>query len=239
MRRVQNPNLEIIELAVTRLGALAEEMVFVGGCATGLLITDVAAPPIRVTRDVDTIVQVATLAEYLQLSDRLRQLGFREDTSEGAPLCRWITQGVILDVMPTDGSILGFSNRWYAQAVEHAVRMALPSGKSIRMVSAPYFLISKLEAFDGRGQGDYLMSHDIEDVVAVLDGRSELIDEVAAVDPRLVQVLAERFDGLLQARRFVESIPGHMPNDPISQGRVPLVVNRIKSLVKMPSLIGQ
>ncbi|WP_428605005.1 hypothetical protein [Sedimenticola sp.] len=187
MRRVQNPNLEIIELAVTRLGALAEEMVFVGGCATGLLITDVAAPPIRVTRDVDTIVQVATLAEYLQLSDRLRQLGFREDTSEGAPLCRWITQGVILDVMPTDGSILGFSNRWYAQAVEHAVRMALPSGKSIRMVSAPYFLISKLEAFDGRGQGDYLMSHDIEDVVAVLDGRSELIDEVAAVDPLLIR----------------------------------------------------
>ncbi len=58
MARQQNPNLEILMLALDRLGELADEMVFVGGCATGLLITDAAAPPIRVTRDVDAIVQV-------------------------------------------------------------------------------------------------------------------------------------------------------------------------------------
>lgn len=47
-----NPNLDILIRAVDQLGDLADDMVFVGGCATGLLITDQAAPPIRITKDV-------------------------------------------------------------------------------------------------------------------------------------------------------------------------------------------
>ena len=53
MARIQNPNLEKLMLAVDQLGQLADERVFLGGCATGLLITDPAAPPIRVTQYVD------------------------------------------------------------------------------------------------------------------------------------------------------------------------------------------
>ena len=102
MARPKNPNLEILRLTVAQLGELADEFVFVGGCATGLLITDPAAPPIRVTRDVDAIVQVASRAEYYHLSKRLRARGFQEDTTAGAPLCRWRSDQLILDVMPTD-----------------------------------------------------------------------------------------------------------------------------------------
>lgn len=61
MRKIFNPNLEILEIAVARLGVLVEEMVFLGGCATGLLITDAVAPAIRATKDVDVIVEVASL----------------------------------------------------------------------------------------------------------------------------------------------------------------------------------
>lgn len=208
MTRAQNPNLELLELAVAQLGQLTDELVFLGGCATGLLITEAAAPPLRVTRDVDTIVQVASLAEYHHFSEKLRGQGFREDISEEAPLCRWVADLVVLDVMPTDSSILGFSNRWYPSAIAHADWTGLPSGKSIRMVSAPYFLITKLEAFDGRGHGDYLMSHDIEDIVAVFDGRKELVDEVRAASSELIKVLVERFKGLLQESYFVDSIMG-------------------------------
>lgn len=178
MTRAQNPNLEILALAVDQLGQLTEEMVFLGGCATGLLITDAAAPPIRPTVDVDAIVQMVSLADYYQLSDKLRARGFTEDTSDDAPICRWVSKGVTLDVMPTDAQILGFGNNWYGPAAENAVSVELPSGKQIRMVSGPYFLITKLEAFDGRGGGDYLASHDMEDIVAVLDGRREIIEEV-------------------------------------------------------------
>ena len=113
MTRLKNPNLDILIRTVRRLGQLSDEMVFLGGCATGLLITDKAAPPIRMTKDVDAIVHVASLVEYYKLSDKLRAVGFKEDTSDGALLCRWIVDDLILDVMPTDESILGFGNRWY------------------------------------------------------------------------------------------------------------------------------
>lgn len=68
MARTQNPNLDILTLAVDQLGTLTDDMVFLGGCATGLLITDPAAPPIRVTRDVDAIVQIYSQAEYYGLA---------------------------------------------------------------------------------------------------------------------------------------------------------------------------
>ena len=97
MARAQNPNLEILMFTVDSLGELADAMVFLGGCSTGLLITDAAAPPIRVTRDVDAIVEVLSLQGYYQFSTKLRAKGFREDTSDGAPLCRWLRDDVILD----------------------------------------------------------------------------------------------------------------------------------------------
>lgn len=137
--RAQNPNIEILEMTVKQLEDLADEMVFLGGCATGLLITDEAAPPIRVTRDVDTIVQAGSLAEYHELADRLRKKDFREDISDGAPVCRWIGDNVVLDVMPTDERVLGFSNRWYSVAMQMAETVNLPSGREIKVVSAPCF----------------------------------------------------------------------------------------------------
>ncbi|MGD2118949.1 MAG: hypothetical protein PVG66_11360 [Chromatiales bacterium] len=230
MARLQNPNLEILMLAVDRLEDLADEMVFLGGCATGLLITDSAAPPIRVTRDVDAIVQVVSHGEYYRLSEKLRALGFKEDTSDDAPLCRWVTHHVILDVMPTDPKILGFGNKWYVSAMTTSQDIQLPNGKMIHLVSAPYFLITKLEAFDGRGGGDYLMSHDIEDIVAVLDGRPEILAEVRRSDPALVQELSVRFGTLLQDNRFIDAVSGHMPTGETSPSRVSKILNTIKEI---------
>lgn len=232
MTRVQNPNLEILMLAVEQLGELADEMVFVGGCATGLLITDQAAPPIRVTRDVDAIVQVVSRADYYQLSEKLRARGFSEDTTDDAPICRWAGKNVILDVMPTDTKILGFGSKWIAPAAEHSEAVHLPSGRSIRMVSAPYFLITKLEAFDGRGGGDYQASHDIEDLVAVLDGRPAIVDEVKQAEPDLTRELSERFQGLLEDSRFAESVSGHMPTDETSQARVVVILDMMKNIAE-------
>ncbi|MCP9899373.1 hypothetical protein KBZ12_00105 [Cyanobium sp. Cruz CV13-4-11] len=92
---------------------------------------------------------------------QLRERGFQEDTRPGAPLCRWRIEEVILDLMPSQGEMLGFSNRWYPLAVESAQLQMLPSGRSIRRVTAPVFLATKLEAFYGRGQRAFLFSHDL------------------------------------------------------------------------------
>ncbi len=162
---MHDPNRAQLEAAVRVLQPLLDELVFAGGCATGLLITDPAAGSIRPTMDVDVITEVASYAEYASLSERLRDLGLSEDSSEGAPTCRWRYRDLILDVMPTDERVLGFSNRWYAPAIAAAQRITI-AGMDIRVVTAVYFLATKLEAFRGRGRNDYRASHDLEDVVA-------------------------------------------------------------------------
>ena len=148
------------------------------GCTTALLITDKAAADVRPTYDVDAIAEITSYAAYADFSERLRKIGFAEDTTEGAPICRWRQKKTILDVMPLDEKILGFSNRWYRPAMESAEERELQRGLRIRVVTAVYFCATKLEAFNGRGKGDYLSSHDLEDLVAVIDGRAELVQEI-------------------------------------------------------------
>jgi hypothetical protein len=231
----RNPNIEILEMAAARLGELRDELVFLGGCGTGLLISDAGAPPMRMTRDVDVIAEVASLSDYHGLSARLRSKGFSEDLSDDAPICRWVAGAVILDVMPTDSRILGFGNRWYAPALRAAVHVELPSGIGVRSVSAPYFLATKLEAFDGRGNGDYLTSHDIEDLVAVIDGRAELLRELAESGDDLKDYLADRFAGLLVTRAFLDALPGHLPPDRAGQARLSLVTGRMQIIARAGS----
>jgi hypothetical protein len=120
----------------------------------------------------------ASYAEYAEFGDRLRRLGFAEDIREGAPVCRWIQQGTTLDVMPLIEKILGFSNRWYRSAMDSAVSKGLADDLEIRMVTAPFFVATKLEAFKGRGKRDFFGSHDLEDVISVVDGRAEIVTEV-------------------------------------------------------------
>ena len=225
-----NPNLNILMLTVEKLGSLCDEMVFLGGSTTGLLITDKAAPPVRETKDVDVIVEVTTLADYYKLSKKLRALEFKEDQSDSAPLCRWVAEDLILDVMPTDSKILGFSNVWYQIAMSEAIDFTLPNEKTIKIVTAPYFLATKIEAFEGRGHGDYLLSHDMEDLISVIDGRPELIEEVKLCDDKLRKFLSDRFSALLNDSRFIEALPGKVPGDESSQARVPIIMERLKML---------
>ena len=142
MVRALNPNIAILGAAVAGLGPVSDQMVFLGGCATGLLITDPAASPIRATRDVDVVIEVASLAQYYRISESLGDRGFFEDRAEQSPICRWVGHGVLLDVMPTDPDILGFGSEWYERAFTAAQEHELPSGHTIRLISAPYFLIT-------------------------------------------------------------------------------------------------
>ena len=50
---MSNPNLAILELVAHALGPVCDDVVFVGGCATGLLLTQARPDRIRITEDVD------------------------------------------------------------------------------------------------------------------------------------------------------------------------------------------
>ncbi len=221
-------NLDTLEKVANRLGVLRGEVVFVGGAISELLISDPAAPQPRMTGHIDAVVEVATLPEYYEFSRRLRAAGFVEDRSPDAPVCRWRVDGTAVDLMPSEAAVLGFSNRWYAATIRHARTARLPGGTDIRVITPPFFVATKLEAFSGRGRGDYAASHDIEDVVAVIDGRPELEGEVESAPPDLRNYLAQQFQSLLLNQRFLDSVPGHLPPDEASQGRLGIVLDRMQ-----------
>lgn len=223
-------NLQMIIQVARRLGELKDKVVFVGGCATGLFITDPAMPNIRVTQDVDIIVEIASRREYYRLEEDLRKRGFRQDMQEDAPICRWLIDTIKVDVMPTQSDILGFTNRWYLPAIRHSVQLEIEKTLTIQLVAPAYFLATKLEAFWGRGGGDYMASHDIEDIIAVLDGRPEIVTEIGNSSDDLRKFLADTFRLLLVNSEFRDALPGHLPPDRASQARLPKIIKRLEEI---------
>lgn len=187
-----NPNLEQLLAAAALLRPMLGELVFVGGAVTSLLVTDEGAGLPRATLDVDAIAEIGSYAEYTAFGERLRALGFSEDTSEGAPLCRWVHSGTIL--------------------------------------TAPYFLATKIEAFRGRGRGDFLASRDLEDLIFVIDGRSTIVEEVQTETPLLREYLRTEIAGLLAAPGFIDALPGYLLPDVASQARIGTVLRRLRAV---------
>jgi hypothetical protein len=228
-----HPNLQLLADAARLLEPLLAELVFVGGGTTALLITDRAAAAIRTSYDVDAIAAIGSYAAYVDFSERLRDIGFTEDNSPGAPICRWRHERIIFDLMPLDEKILGFSNRWYRAAMDTAGEHILVNGLRIRAVTAVYFCATKLEAFAGRGRQDYLASHDLEDLVSVLDGRPEIIKEIVQAPHDVRAYIAVEINKLLATPQFMDALPGYLLPDQGSQGRLPNLRMRLKDVAAL------
>lgn len=173
-------------------------LVFVGGCTTALYITDpVTLEGVRATDDVDLIVDLAGFPEWAKLLEQLRKQGFSEAVDDNV-ICRMKLGELKVDFMPDDEEILGFSNRWYAKGIETAVETSLDESITIRHLTPPMFIATKLEAYRGRGGGDLIGSRDAEDILLLVDGRQELVDEVAAADADIRSYIAGNSKGYFQ-----------------------------------------
>jgi len=221
-----DPNLPLLEDAVRKLMPFLDEIVFVGGVTLGLLITDQAAAPIRSTTDVDVIAEIVTYAEYIAFSERLRLAQFTEDAGEKPLTCRWHNGSLTLDVLALSKEVLGFTNIWYEPALNHASTVTMPGGHLIRVIAAPFFLGTKMEAFRGRGRMDFQASHDLEDFVAVIEGRDTLLQEIAESPQNLRRYLAEAARTLIAEPRFLDVLPGFV----LDNERVPLIQQRLRSI---------
>jgi len=221
----KDPNIETLEKIAKKLGDLTSGMVVVGGCTTGLHITDDTAPAVRKTEDVDLITDVTTRG-FHKLSEELKKVGFKEDIS--GPICRYKSGGLLLDVMPINSKAIGVTGRWYKMAYENAEKTKLPSGKEVSVIRAPEFLACKLDAFSDRGDGDFLMSKDIQDIIAVIDGRPEIVDEVENSPKALRGYLGEQFKSIITNSDFRNNLPGHLNAE--SQDRIPIIMARIERM---------
>ena len=189
-------------------------------------MTDPLADSVRATRDVDAVVNTSR-ARFHEIEAQVAQRGFERDVRSDV-ICRWLhsASGVAFDLMPVQPEVLGFTNRWYPYAVETAERVDLGEGARIRLVSAVAFVATKLEAFASRGHGDFLSSHDLEDVLNIVDGREELTGEIADAPIEVREAVAGIFRRLLSNADFVNVFPGLMAEP----ARAPLVWARLKML---------
>lgn len=204
-------NIEMLALAAKGLGPLKDEVVFVGGATIELYLAGQAALPVRATDDVDCVVEVASRSEFHKLEERLRRLGFRHPQVPKAPICRWEYKGIQVDVMPIEGAVLGFTNRWYPEGFEKRESAALPDGQRIWIFPLPYLVASKLEAFKGRGHDDFMASSDIEDIATIIDGAANFQERIAVAPKSVKAYLRDEFRRLLADERFLDGLEGHLP----------------------------
>ena len=211
---------------------LRERLVFVGGCTTVLFITDpITFDDVRATDDVDVIVDLVGYRGWARLRDQLREKGFSESPDDDV-ICRMRHGGLKVDFMPDDADILGFSNRWYARGIETAISCELSDSLTIKRLTSPLFIATKLEAYNGRGNDDPLGSHDLEDILIVTDGREELVDEVRKADRDVREYISGQISNLLKHYDFDSFLEGNIRGP---DGRAAIVRDRLEALCLLNS----
>ncbi|MGI6395549.1 MAG: hypothetical protein ACOX2F_12635 [bacterium] len=206
--------------------------VFIGGSVLQFLIEDPLASPVRTTFDIDIVLDVLTDPGQIQLEKKLSSAGFRHDISEGAPRCRWVTDDNIkVDILSTKEKFSGNNSKWLAETVSSP--FLIKRDENVFKIASPAcFIALKLEAFTDRGNDDFLGSKDLEDLIAVVDGRAEIVKEIFESNKLVAQFISEKLAQLLKNNEFIASIAGHLMPDPASQERRHIVFDRLKKMSK-------
>lgn len=205
---------QMLQMLIPVAEALGDELLpcvaFVGGSTTALLITDpITRQAVRFTEDVDLILKVNGKAHWQRLQQQLRARGFKESMQDNLT-CRMRLGNLKVDFMPDDATILGFTNRWYHKALATAQPYALSDVITINLLAPAYFIATKLEAYHGRGNNDPLSSHDLEDIINLVDGRNELAEEIARAEEDVRRYIAEQFTALLEHPDFDYAVQGNL-----------------------------
>lgn len=176
------------------------EATFAGGAVLPLLVDAVVGADLRPTYDVDVIVRAGTYFEYQAKCAVLERAGFTSGAVQCDPVCRFRRGTLVVDMMPTPYEGAGTANPWFELGVRTAAEYELPGGRKIRTVAGPVYLATKIAAFRGRGAGDYYGSKDFEDIVALLDGRAELLGECRGQEVQVRRYLSAWAKEFLQER---------------------------------------
>lgn len=225
-------NVLMLQEVASGLRDLRTSVVFVGGATTALYINDNAAPSPTPSDDVDFVVEIGSLLELESLEKKLSQLGFKTPVDENPPICRKTFNGITVDIMPTDPEILGFSNPWYPEALAEKIESNLPDQTKIYIFSLPYFLATKLAAYESRGKKDPRWSQDLEDIVTVLDGNTDVSALIKSGSQKVTDYLKNELRELIADEPMFEEIAeGFLPYGVERTGRVKRLLQMLKDFV--------
>jgi len=204
-------NIDMLQTVAAGLEELKDYIVFIGGAVAELYADDPASSDIRPTQDIDCTIELSSYKELTELENDLRVKGFANDTSQGAPICRWIYNGIKVDVMPTGKNVFGFYNQWYSGGVGNKISKTLPNGTEIFVFPPEYYLATKFEAHNDRGGNDLRQSHDFEDIIYILDNCTSILEDIRNADEGVKKFLKDRCKSLFANDGISEGIKSALP----------------------------
>lgn len=209
------------------LEPLNHSIVFVGGAVVSLYTDDPAADEIRPTKDIDLTINVMNLGSWAQLQEQLGSLGFYPDP-EGHAICSYKYKDIPVDIMSAEDGPFGPANRWYKIGFEDLWNVQAQD-KEIQILSAPCYLATKFEAFNDRGN-DYRLSHDIEDIIYVIDNRTTIVEEMTLADVRIREFVQEQLQVIKHKGLLTEVLISHI-HPLMTDERGPLVEEKITQIL--------
>ncbi len=221
-------NIAVVAEVAAALKPIKEEIVFVGGAVISLYTDDPAADEIRPTQDVDMTINIVNLRRWVELQEELASLGFYPDPN-GHAICSYKYNNIPVDIMSIEDGSMGPSNRWYKVGLDDLWSVNAKD-QEVKILSAPCFLATKFEAFNGRGV-DYRTSHDIEDIVYVLDNRTSIVEEIEMAKESVKSFLVEELEKLVTKGLLEEVLNSHI-HPLIIQYRLPLVQEKIGKILE-------
>lgn len=225
-------SIELIRIVAKALGPLKDKSVFVGGATLAFYLPSKYWPQVRVTEDVDLVLEIISRKQNRVVEEQLRALDFTHDMSEGAPLCRWKFKNIKVDIMSPTSEVFGFTNRWYEEGV-HKSKNLKPPYPEVRIFTVAYFMATKIEAFNNRGKEDYLASPDLEDIIAILESHSvdNFIKSIEDSSEEVKVFIKKHLESFIQNNKFLDALPGATFNRYNAEEGSEIIINNIKEII--------
>lgn len=220
-------NIAVVAEVAKALEEVKENMVFVGGAVISLYTDDPAADEIRPTQDIDITLDIINLSHWQKLQDRLSKLGFHPDPF-GHAICSYKYKDILVDIMGSEDGPLGPANQWYRIGFEN-LWTAKAKDQEIKILSAPCYLATKFEAFNNRGS-DYRSSHDIEDIIYIIDNRTTIVEEVKESDARIHSFLKQEIQKIVSRGFLTEVLLAHT-HPLMVEERIPIIEEKINQIL--------
>lgn len=221
-------NIDVIKQIARALGDLNNRVVYVGGAVVSLYIDDPAADDIRPTHDIDISLEITSRGELENLRQELAGKNFTQ-SAEDTVMCRFRYEGIPVDVMAIEEIGWAPANRWFRPGFDHLRMLELEPRIKVRILSVAYFLASKFEAYNNRGDSDPRTSKDFEDIVYVLDNNTDLVNNIITAPDEVKAFLKERFNELL-SDEMEEAVLSHL--NPVTQSeRFELLKDKLNTIV--------
>ncbi|UBM57462.1 nucleotidyl transferase AbiEii/AbiGii toxin family protein [Marinilongibacter aquaticus] len=199
-------NIVRLKVIGRALSELSHKIVFVGGAVVELYTDDPARGEVRPTDDIDVLIEMINRSNHALLEEKLRAIGFKNDMDSGV-ICRYKYHDIVVDVMPEDGKILGFTNSWYSEGLKNTSPILLDDDVEILIFNLEYFLASKFEALNSFRHGkDFRFNSDFEDIIYVFDNRLNIIEELQTKENPAIDYLRKEVRSLLERPNIEEEI---------------------------------